>query len=92
MNSDYKELLRKIVLRILINHPIKGLSVTAMRLSLLLKQELPEETFSVNEHDILEALSFLKGVGFASAEYDKLGSTMIWKPTSDGILFHERNQ
>jgi len=39
---------------------------------------------------ISEALTFLRGLGYVAAAPHKMGATLYWKATSDGILASER--
>ena len=86
--TDQKTRLRECVLRVLARRPTEPLSVSAITFHLRQSQWLD---FRFVEEDVEEALAMLEGFAFVQRVKNPLGGIENWKPSSEGILYYERN-
>ncbi len=83
----HKEECRRLVMGYLAARQVLAFRVEAIRRGLV-----REEAAEFTDAEIVSALEFLKGLGFADSAPDALGSTLSWQATSAGVLAHERGQ
>lgn len=87
LDSAQKQTLREAVVEYLANRSTMKFSVAALTRGVS-KARLVDFPFS--EADIAEVLAVLSGFGFVKEIMPKLGSIREYQITSDGVVFHER--
>lgn len=89
LDNAQKQSLRETVVEYLAKRPTAKFTISAMCRNLTRAQMVD---FPFSEADVAEVLALLEGFGYTQKLRPPLGSIPEHQITSQGVLFHERNQ